>query len=431
MAHIEDLASLTDEELAEVFNSLSDEEAEQLIYDWTFWARANQLAPEGTWRTWLLLAGRGFGKTRTGAEYVKEMVESGEAKRIALIAPTPGDARDVMIEGESGLKAISPPWNYPYYEPSKRRITWPNGAMATVFSGSNPEQLRGPQHDLVWADELAAWKYPKDTWDNMKFGLRLGDHPHAIVTTTPKPIPLVQKLVKMDSTHVTKGSTFDNQANLADEFIDEVLSEYEGTKLGRQELYAEILDDTEGALWKRNQIEKLRVKKPPHLQRIVVAVDPAVTSEEDSDETGIIVAGIGTDRKGYLLDDLTTKGSPDEWAKVVVDAYHTWEADRIVAEVNQGGDLVESLIRTVDKKVPYKGVHATRGKYTRAEPISALYEQGRVNHVGSHPKLEDQMTTWVPSTGEKSPDRVDATVWAFTDLILNKKTKSKVKASTV
>lgn len=430
MSHINELLELPADEQDQLIDSMTEEEVEALMYDWPFWARENQLAPKGKWLTWLLLAGRGFGKTRTGAEYIRDMVESKQAKHIGLIAPTPADARDVMIEGESGLINIAPPWNKPEYIHSLRRVVWPNGVSATVYSGYNPEQLRGPQHDLVWCDELAAWKYPKQTWDNMKFGLRLGKTPHVIVTTTPKPIPLIKQLIKADNTHVTRGSTYDNAANLADTFIADVEEEYEGTKLGRQELYAEVLDDTDGALWNRDPIEKLRVRLAPQLQRIVVAIDPAVTNDEDSDETGIIVAGIGKDRHGYVLDDRTVKGTPDDWANEAVKAYHEWDADRIVAEVNNGGDLVETVIRTVEKRIPFKAVHASRGKQTRAEPISALYEQKKVHHVGQFAKLEDQMTTWVPALSKKSPDRVDALVWALTDLIINKRSKSKVKATT-
>ncbi|MFD1423416.1 DNA-packaging protein [Laceyella tengchongensis] len=409
------LSSLTTEERLDLIQSLSEEEAHSLLYDWRFWARPNQLPPEGNWRTWLLLAGRGFGKTRTGAEWIRWLVETGQAKRIALVAPTAGDARDVIVEGESGLLAISAPWCMPTYEPSKRRITWPNGAIATLYSADEPERLRGPQHDAAWCDELAAWRYP-DAWDMLMFGLRLGKDPRVVVTTTPKPTPIIKSLVEAKTTVVTRGSTFDNAENLAPAFLEQIVSKYEGTRLGRQELYADILDDTPGALWNWRMIDELRVKEHPDLVRIVIAIDPAVTNDEDSDETGIVVAGLGADGHGYVLADLSRKDTPDGWARVAVDAYHRHKADRIVAETNNGGDMVEFTIRTVDRGVAYKKLHASRGKLIRAEPVAALYEQGRVHHVGVFDDLEDQMCSWAP--GEDSPDRMDALVWALTELMV-------------
>lgn len=398
-----------------------------LLYEWRFWARPNQLPPENWRHVWLILAGRGFGKTRTGAETVRWLVETGQAKRIALVAPTAADARDVMVEGESGILAVSRPDFKPEYEPSKRRITWPNGAVAYTYSAEEPDRLRGPQHDFAWCDELAAWKYPDDTWDNLIFGLRLGDNPRVVVTTTPKPIPLVRKLVNDPETVVTRGSTYENAANLPPSFLKEIRDKYEGTRLGRQEIFAEILDDVPGALWTRSMLDDLRVKKAPELVRVVVAIDPAVSSGEDSDETGIIVAGKGADGHGYVLDDLTCRMSPDGWATRAVNAYYKHEADRIVAEVNNGGDLVEATIRTVDRKIPYKAVRASKGKRTRAEPIAALYEQGKIHHVGSFPLLEDQMCNFTPDGYDGSPDRVDALVWALTELML-KGERAKVRA---
>ncbi|WP_240876892.1 DNA-packaging protein [Shimazuella soli] len=423
------VSQLLEEERKQLLDALSNEEANALLYQWEFWARPNQLPPKGNWRTWLLLAGRGFGKTRTGAEYIIEQVKTGKATRVALVAPTPADARDVMIQGESGILTISPPWFMPKYEPSKRRITWPNGAIATIYSGAHPDQLRGPQHELAWADELAAWKYPQETWDMLMFGLRLGTNPRVVVTTTPKPIPVVQSLVKAQTTAVTKGSTFDNAVNLAPAFLEQIVSKYEGTRLGRQELYAEILDDVPGALWKRQMLEDTRVPTHPDLIRVVIGIDPAATENEESDETGIVVVGKGVDGHAYVLDDLSLHASPDGWARTAVSAYYDFEADRIVAETNNGGDMVEHTIRTVDKTVSYKKVHASRGKLTRAEPIAALYEQGKVHHVGSFGTLEDQMCTWAPSQMQ-SPDRMDALVWALTELML-KKDKPTVKARVV
>jgi phage terminase large subunit-like protein len=395
---------------------LTDREAEEALYDWRLWARPNQLAPDGDWTTWLLLAGRGFGKTRTGAEFVRAEVEAGRASRVALVAPTAADARDVMVEGESGILAISPPWNRPVYEPSKRRVTWPNGALATLYSADEPERLRGPQHDLAWPDELAAWRYP-ETWDMLMFGLRLGARPRVVVTTTPKPTRLIRELIASPSTVVTRGSTFDNRANLAPAFLDSIVRKYEGTRLGRQELYAEVLDDVPGALWARAMLEDAQHTGPvPDLVRVVVAIDPAVTSGEDSDETGIIVAGVGTDGLVYVLADRTCRMSPDGWATRAIVALDEYKADRIVAEVNNGGDLVEATIRTVRRTVPYTKVNASRGKRVRAEPIAALYEQKRVRHLPGLHALEDQMVTFAPEGSDRSPDRVDALVWALTDL---------------
>lgn len=366
-----------------------------------------------------MLAGRGFGKTRTGAEWVREQVESGKARRIALVGRTAADVRDVMVKGESGILAISPPWCKPVYEPSKRLLTWPNGAIATTYSGDKPDQLRGPQHDKAWADELAAWRYP-DAWDQLQFGLRLGSAPQVAVTTTPRPTKLIRDLLKDPNTHPTRGTTYDNAGNMAPSFFSKIIRKYEGSRLGRQELNAELLDDTPYALWKRSQIDRLRLAKDarlPELKRLVVAVDPSVTSSEDSAETGIVLAGLGMDGHGYVLEDLSLQGTPAEWAQVAVGIYRQKRADRLVAETNQGGEMVEHTLRTVDRNVSYRAVHASRGKVTRAEPIAALYEQGRVHHVGSLPELEDQMCEWVP--GEPSPDRMDALVWALTDLMLD------------
>lgn len=388
---------------------------------WLGWRRPEQRTPKGDWRTWLILAGRGWGKTRTGAEWVIDRVEDG-AQRIALIAATAADARDVMVEGESGILAVAPADLEANYEPSKRRITFASGAIATTFSADEPDRLRGPQHDFAWADELAAWRYP-EAWDQLQFGLRLGTDPRCIVTTTPRPTKEIRELVKSETTVVTRGSTFDNADNLAPAFLERILAKYEGTRLGRQELYAEILDDVPGALWTRAMLEAAVTGFPdlPEYQRMVVAIDPAITSGEDSDETGIVVAGRdgGT---GYVLADLTCRLSPDGWARRAVEAYHRHKADRIVAEANQGGDMVKTVLRTVDPTVPVKLVHATRGKRVRAEPVAALYEQGRVFHQAVFAELEDQLVTWTPDS-PTSPDRLDALVWALTDLDLARPAK--------
>jgi phage terminase large subunit-like protein len=407
---------------------LTPNQKARLRWRWQFWARPSQLAPADQWLTWLILAGRGWGKTRTGAEWVRDQVEQRGKRRIALVGSTSADVRDVMIEGPSGILAVCPPWNRPKYEPSKRRITWPNGAMAIGYSADEPNRLRGPQHDAAWCDELAAWRY-EDAWDQLNFGLRIGDHPQKVVTTTPRPTKLVRELAKEKGTHLTGGSTYDNRANLSPVFFDRIVSAYEGTRLGRQELHAEVLLDNPEALWALAKIEETRVREAPPLRRIVVSVDPSTSSNKSSSEAGIVVAGLGYNGHGYVLDDLSDRLKPQEWAQIAVNGYHKHEADRIVAEVNNGGEMVELTIRTVDKSVAYKAVHATRGKYTRAEPVAALYEQGKVHHVGGFAKLEDQMTNWTP--GEDSPDRLDAMVWALSELMLGAKSPAGKIASGV
>ena len=389
--------------------------AQRLRYDWRRWARPNQLPPPGDWTKWLVLAGRGFGKTRSGAEYVRSMIEAGRAGRVALVAPIASDARDVMVEGPAGIMAVSPPWFEPTYEPSKRRLTWPNGALAFTYSADEPKRLRGPEHDLSWADELAAWNYP-ETWDMLMMGLRAGRNPRAVITTTPRPIRIIRELLEDSHTVVTRGSTYENLGNLAPTFRDTILSKYEGTRLGRQELYAEVLDDVPGALWTRAMLESARGHQLGDLHRVVVAIDPAVTSGDDADETGIIVAAKAADGLYDVLADRSCRMSPDGWATRAITALDEFKADRIVAEVNNGGDLVEATIRTVRRNAPYRKVHASRGKRVRAEPIAALYEQSRVRHHGNLEHLEAQMLTFLPEGSDASPDRVDALVWALTEL---------------
>ena len=399
-----------------VYQSFSEDEISQLLYTWEAWARPEQVEPTGDWTFWLVKAGRGFGKTRTGAEWIRKKVEQG-SNRIGLIAPTAADVRDVMVEGESGILATSPPWSRPVYEPSKRRLVWPNGIMATTYSAEEPDRLRGPQHEILWADEIGHWRYP-EAWDMAKLGLRLGVRPQAIVTTTPKPVRIVKELIEDKDCVMTGGSTYENVVNLAAAFYKTIVKKYEGTRLGRQEINAELLEDTPGALWTRQMISDLRVKKAPELVRIVVAIDPAVTSGDESDETGMIVGGLGVDGHGYVLQDLSCRIRPNMWARRAVNAYHVRKADRVIAEVNNGGDLVETVIRTVDPDIPYQSVHASRGKRTRAEPISALYEQKKIHHVGVFEDLEDQQCSFLPEGSGGSPDRVDALVWCFTFLML-------------
>jgi len=418
---LERLKQAPPEKVRAMLASLSDEAALALLYDWPFWARANQLPPEGAWLTWLLLAGRGFGKTRSGAGWVHRRAMNGDERRwIALVSKTPGDARDDMIEGPGGLLKSTPPWERPTYEPSKRRLTWPSGAYATIYSGANPEQLRGFSGDTAWLDEFAAYQYPTATWDNLIFGMREKrlDDPAICITTTPKPIRKLKEIAGAASTAVVRGSSWENRANLADVYFSSVIEPLQGTTLGRQEIEAELFDEAPGALWSRRLIEDNRVSEAPELVRALVAVDPAVSANEHSNETGVIVAGRGIDGHAYITHDLSAVLSPGAWGGRVVNAYRDRELDVVVAEVNNGGDLVESNVRSIDPDVSYKAVRASRGKRTRAEPVASLYERGKVHHVGRFDQLEDQLCSYDPDTYEDSPDRLDAMVWAVTELML-------------
>ncbi len=397
---------------------LTDDEADALLHDWRgFLARPDQVMPTGDWDIWLALAGRGWGKTRTGAEGVREVVDLGLASRIGLIAETAADARDVMVDA---IMRIFPNGRTPLYQSSKRKVTFHNGAVAYTYNATEPDQLRGPQHDFLWHDEIAKWRYARETWDQAQFGLRLGDKPRQIVTTTPRPIELVKSIISggEGKVHVTRGRTMDNRSNLAATFLDRIEKRYAGTRLGRQELDAEVLGDLPGALWSLASIDAYRLPVAPVTGRIVVAIDPAVTNTEDSDEHGIIVAGITADQRGIVLEDASLKGGPSAWAKRAVSLYRSWQADCIVVEVNQGGDMVASTLRTVDANVKIREVRASRGKHIRAEPIAALYEQGKVTHVGAFAELENQMTQMTAAgyEGDGSPDRLDALVWAMTEL---------------
>jgi phage terminase large subunit-like protein len=416
----ERLAALPKSEQDDFLATLADSEIEALLYDWRgFNARPDQIAPEGDWDIWLALAGRGWGKTRTGAEWVREQVDAG-ARRIALVAETAADARDVMVEGESGLLSLYPPADRPLYEPSKRRVTWQNGAVATLFNATEPDQLRGPQFDCAWSDEIAKWRYARESWDQLQFGLRLGAHPRQMVTTTPRPIELVKAIVsgQEGKVVVTRGRTMDNASNLAAPFLRKIKLKYEGTRLGRQELDAEILGDLPGALWSLNQIETYRTRtQPDNLGRVLVAVDPAVTNTEDSDEHGIVVGGLAG-QDAVVLHDGSLGGSPLDWARRAISLHDSYGADGIVVEVNQGGDMVAQTLRSVRPNINVIEVRASRGKHIRAEPIAALYEQGRIRHVGAFPELENQMTQMTQHgyEGTGSPDRLDALVWLMSEL---------------
>ncbi|MCM3256090.1 DNA-packaging protein [Priestia aryabhattai] len=396
-----------------ILSTLTDKEKMFLLNSWELKARDKQLEPlDQEWITWMILSGRGFGKTETGAQTVRSYVETGRAKDIALIGQNSADCRDIMV---SRILEVCPTDFKPSYEPSKRRLTFPNGATAICFSAEEPEALRGYEFDLVWLDELCKYKYPDYLWDMMKFTLRKGDNPRVIVTTTPKPIKLIKDLVKDPFTHITTGNTFENTA-LPKAFIQHIKDKYEGTRLGRQELYAEILTDNQNALWKRPDIDDYRVIQAPDLKRIVVAIDPSTTNNVNSDETGIVVAGIDQNNEAYVLDDLSIKASPKHWAQRAITAFHKYQADLIIAEANQGGDMIEQVLKTIDPNIPFKKVHASRGKVTRAEPVASKYEQGKVHHVGYFAELEDQLCEW--EQGQKSPDRLDALVWALTELML-------------
>lgn len=415
------IASLPAANRRTILSALSDEDIGRLLYDWRFWARPAQLAPAGRWRVWLILAGRGFGKTRAGAEWVRQRIEAGRARRVALVGETAADVRGVMIEGESGLLAIAPPWNRPRWEPSKRLLTWPNGAIATAYSADDPEQLRGPQFDAAWADELAKWRYPA-AWDNLMFALRLGGDPRCVATTTPRPRPWLRPILSDPAARVTRGSTRDNEANLAPGFLAEILRRYEGTRLGRQEIDGVLLEDVPGALWPAALLESAQESAAPELVRIVVAVDPSGTggAEDAGDEIGIIIAGRDEAGRGHVLADRSGRMSPAEWGRAAVAGYHEFRADRLIAERNFGGAMVGHVISTVDPGVPVSLVTASHGKRVRAEPVAALYEQGRVKHLPGLATLEAQMAAFTRDgyQGAGSPDRADALVWALSDLLL-------------
>jgi phage terminase large subunit-like protein len=442
LSRAEQLNTLSPDERAKILASFKPEELASLQFEWPFWARKLQLPPPGDWSNWLILAGRGFGKTRTGAEWVRQNMcgstplTGGRWRHIALIAETAADARDVMVgDGKqpsdpsagSGILQVHPKDFLPLYEPSKRRLTWPNGAAATLYNATEPQALRGPEHAAAWCDELCKWQYAQETWDMLAFGLRAGTDPRVCITTTPKPTLLLKQIIMDPYTVTTRGSTLDNRANLPPSYIHKLLQKYEGTRLGRQEIDAEILEDIEGALWSRAMIEDKRIREIelPQLMRVVIAIDPAASSNENSDETGIICAGIDDHDPPhfYVLDDVSGVYSPDEWAREAIALYRARRADRIVAEKNNGGEMVEQTLRSVDPNVSYSPVWASKGKVTRAEPISALYEQGRVHHVGRFDKLEDQQCAFTCDFNRRemgySPDRLDSLVWALTELSEN------------
>jgi phage terminase large subunit-like protein len=436
LTNVQHLLALSPGAMSETIESWSADQLVSEIGKWEFWARAGQLPPEGSWRLWLVLAGRGFGKTRMGAEWVRARAEENGNARIALVGATIGEVRSVMVEGESGLLAL--PENIlggfdglrrtPFYEPSLRRLTWPNGAVATLYSAAQPDSLRGGQHHFAWADEIAKWKNGIAAWDNLMMGLRLGNAPRVVATTTPRTVPLVRRLVDEaktmpDDSAVTNGRTRDNEANLPGSFIAAMELAYAGTRTGRQELNGELIEDIAGALWTRDLIERQRTYAVPEMQRIVIGVDPPVTAGGDA--CGIIAVGRGADDRAYVLADHSVSGaSPERWARAVASAHEIWNADRIVAEGNQGGEMVESTLRAANLAMPVKRVHASRGKSARAEPVAALYEAKRAWHAGTFPQLEDEMCGLIMGGGYegpgRSPDRADAMVWAMSELMLGR-----------
>lgn len=421
------------QDLAEIAAELSPRHLALILGHWPLWARPDQLPPGANaagepWRIWLILGGRGAGKTRAGAEWVRAKAlgrthdGSPAARRIALVGETYNEVRRVMVEGVSGILAVHADGERPHFEPSKGQLVWRTGALAQIFSAEDAEGLRGPQFDAAWCDEVAKWRNAEHTWDMLQFALRLGEHPQMVATTTPRATAFLKKLMADAGTVVTRASTVDNSDNLAPSFVAEMTRRYAGTALGRQELYGELVDDTSGALWRRDWIEMHRVASAPELAAIVVAVDPPVTATASSDACGIVVAGLGEDGRAYVLADRTLQGrEPQVWARAVVSAYREYLADRVVAEVNQGGDLVTAVLRQIDDGVAVRTVRATRGKWLRAEPVAALYAEGRVAHVGAFDALEDQMCAFGADglVKGRSPDRLDALVWALTDLMID------------
>lgn len=431
------LLGLSPENRLAAIATLSEDERKEIRHHWRLWARNEQLAPPGDWTTWLICAGRGFGKTRAGSEWVRHVAKRDPEARIALVASSIGEARAVMVEGESGLLAIAPSGRIPKFEPSLKRLTWPNGAQAFLYSAGEPESLRGPQHGYAWCDEIAKWDNASGraarAWDNLMMGLRLGENPRLCATTTPRPVPLMQRLLeeeKLGKAAVTRGSTWDNCINLPASFLNEMKRSFGTTSLGRQELDGEMLDEVEGALWSRSLLEECRKGAPAsRMTRVVVGVDPPASARGDA--CGIVVAGVDTEGKAAVLADCSIlKPSPERWAKAVARAAQAWDADRVVAEANQGGAMVASVLRAADITMPVKLVHASRGKVARAEPVAALYEAGRVRHAAMFARLEDELCGLMAGGSYegpgRSPDRADALVWALSELMLSRSGSPRV-----
>lgn len=430
------LAKATDAQIGALIAGMTERERTEMPWSWAIWGRRSQQPPDGAWRTWLVMAGRGFGKTRLGAEWVHARAEDDPTARIALVAATLHEARAVMVEGESGLLRVAPPWRAPAFEPSMRRLAWPNGAQAFLYSAGEPESLRGPQHSHAWCDEIAKWDNGANragaAWDNLMLGLRLGTDPRVVATTTPRAVPLVARLLaegQQGGVAVTRGSTFDNAANLPARFIAAMRRSFARTTMGRQELHGELIDDLPGALWSRALIEQCRESATVPMTRIVIGVDPPASAHGDA--CGIVVCGLGEDKIARVLADVSAeKAGPERWARAVSEAARAWSADRVVAEANQGGAMVEAVLRAADAVLPLRLVHASRGKAARAEPVAALYEAGRVRHAGLFARLEDELCGLMPGGAYqgpgRSPDRADACVWALTELMLGRAGEPRV-----
>ncbi|KRA81419.1 DNA-packaging protein [Altererythrobacter sp. Root672] len=431
----EDLLKLEPDERKQELKRLSHRQRRSLARHWRLWAHAGQLPAAQRWHTWLIMAGRGFGKTRAGAEWVRAIAEADRTARIALVASTLGEARRVMVEGPSGLLAIASWRKRPVFEPSKRQLTWPGGATATLYSAAEPESLRGPQHSHAWCDEIAKWDQAggraESTWDNLLLGLRLGKAPRAVATTTPRAVPLLKRLLRQPELIVTRGTTADNRDNLPPGFVRSVRAQFGRSLLGRQELDGELIEEIEGALWSRALLEDCRedeVSSPP--QRVVIGVDPPASAEGDA--CGIVACALGEDGIARVLADRSVRRpTPERWARAVAEASREWQADRVVAEANNGGEMVRSVLHAADLALPVRLVHASRGKSARAEPVAALYESGRVRHVGQMPLLEDElcglMAGGTYQGPGRSPDRADALVWALSELMLRRRAEPRVR----
>ncbi|MEP3049684.1 MAG: terminase family protein [Roseibium sp.] len=420
-----------------VLASLSEDELRFLKFHWPTFAHDHQLPPLNDWSLWLLMGGRGAGKTRAGAEWVRARAlghqwgDKTSAGRIALVGETFADVREVMVEGVSGILSVHPKQDRPVWIPTRRRLEWSNGAVAQAFSSEDPEALRGPQFDIAWCDELAKWRYAEETFDMLQFGLRLGELPRQLVTTTPRPVPLIKRLMKQAGTTISHAPTKANALFLATSFLEAIVGRYAGTRLGRQELDGELIEDRPDALWSREGLEACRVEvAPEELSRVVIAIDPPVTARKTSDACGIVAAGLGSDGKAYILADRSRRqAKPMDWTEAAIGLWHGLKADCLIAEVNQGGDMVSEVIASADPSVPVKQVRATRGKFSRAEPVAMLYEQGKVHHVGPYPDLENEMADFGPGglTNRRSPDRLDALVWAVSELMLSSKANPRVR----
>ena len=418
------LADLSDDQRNSVIELLGDRETVEASTDWFLQSRREQIPPQWNWFIWVVMAGRGWGKNFAGSNWLVNKHVSGEAKNSAIIASTSADLRRFCVDGPSGIRSLAPSWFKPDYKPATSKVIWPNGTITSLFTSEIPDRLRGPNIDFAWCDELAAWRYLDETWEMLQLCLRYGLSSPCLVTTTPRPRKVLKGLMsRVRSTEnprgdvaITSGSTYDNAANLPSRFVNEIIAQYKGTRLERQEIFGELLNEFEGALWSYNLLDECRVTEHPILKRIGVGVDPAISSNEGSDLTGIVVGGV-TDGQGYVIGEHSLRASPETWARKVVTVYKQSKADFVVAEKNQGGEMVEATIKAVDSGVNVRLVHASRGKITRAEPIAAFYEQHKIHHVGTFPELEDEMCLFLPGETKKSPDRTDALVWLFSELM--------------